>query len=80
MQEGVLKALRSIPQEEFAHALMSLPLRWMKCVAANGEYFKGRHFPVEPDRHGLEIVFSEDSDEGDTSSDVDDAQEDSDLD
>ena len=31
-----------------------------------GEYFEGRHLVVNPEDHGLEIVFSQDED-GDTS-------------
>ncbi len=77
MKQSVLRVLRDIPEEEFAHALMSLPLQWMKCVATEGEYFEGWNLPVEPDKHGLEIVFGEDSDEGHTSSDP---SEDSDSD
>ncbi len=61
MKKAVLKVLKKIPQEDFATALMSLPIRWMKCVMAEGEYFEGRHLPCNPSNHDLEIVFGEDS-------------------
>ncbi len=48
---------------------MSLPLRWMKCVAAKGEYFEGRGLAIDPEQHGLEIIFGEDSELEESSSD-----------
>ncbi len=36
MQEAVKQVLREIPEEDFASAIDSLPVRWMKCVAAGG--------------------------------------------
>ncbi len=65
MKAAVFRVLRSIPQVEFEKALMSLPIRWMKCVSADGEYFEGRHMPYDPEDHGLEIVFGEESEEED---------------
>ncbi len=54
MQEAVKQALREIPEEDFAAAIDSLPVRWMKCVAAEGGYFEGRHVPINPEEdHGL---------------------------
>ncbi len=67
MKDEVKKALCKIPAEDFERALMSMPIRWMKCVTAEGEYFEGHHLPFDPADHGLEIVFGEESDEEDTS-------------
>ena len=61
MRTGVLRTLRAIPQQEFAAAIWSLPIRWMKCISSNGEYFEGQHINVEPEDFGFEITW-EDSD------------------
>ncbi len=78
MKAAVLKVLKKILEEDFATALMSMPIRWMKCVSAEGEYFEGRHLPFDPQDHSLEIVFGEDSEEEHTSSDQE-TSSDSDL-
>lgn len=49
MQEAVKKALKQIPQEDFANAINCMPMRWMKCVAAQGDYFEGRHITIDPE-------------------------------
>ncbi len=60
MQAAVLRELKRIPKEEFATALDTLPIRWMKCIKAEGEYFEGRGFDIDPEGdHGL--VFQEES-------------------
>ncbi len=69
MQEAVRRVLRNIPAEDFETALMSMPIRWMKCVEVGGEYFEGRHLTFDPADHGIEIFFGEDSDSDNTSSD-----------
>ncbi len=71
LQQAVRRTLRHIPAEDFEVALMSLPIRWMKCVSAQGEYFEGRHLTVHPEDHGLEVVLTEVSDVGTTDSDSD---------
>ncbi len=68
MKAAVMRVMRKIPPEDFTSALMSLPIRWMKCVSANGEYFEGCHLPVDPAEHGLEIVFGEDTESENSSS------------
>ncbi len=66
MKGAVQRALREIPPEDVAQALrQSLPIRWMKCVKANGDYFEGSHLVVDPEGdHGL--VVHQDSDEAET--------------
>ncbi len=64
MKAAVHRALRDIPPEDIAQALrQSLPIRWMKCVKSNGEYFEGSHLIVDPEGdHGL-VVHHDDEDE-----------------
>ncbi len=76
MKAAVLKVLKKISPEDFATALMSLPIHWMKCVSADGEYFEGHHLPIDPAVHGLEIVFGEDTDSESSSSDQETSAED----
>ncbi len=38
---AVSRVLNSITEEQCQEALCSWPLRWRKCIEANGEYFKG---------------------------------------
>ncbi len=61
MKTAVLRTLKSIPQQEIHQAFQTLPLRWMKCISAQGEYFEGHHLQVDPDDFGFELVW-EDSD------------------
>ncbi len=70
MKTGIQRALRSIPANHFEEALMSLPVRWMKCVAAQGEYFEGRHLHVEPGDFDL-VFMSADEETSEDSSDED---------
>ncbi len=57
MRTGVLRTLRAIPEQDFTAAIHSLPLRWMKCVSADGNYFEGRHLVVDPGDFGFEMVW-----------------------
>ena len=68
LKEGVRRVLRNIPSEDFENAIMSMPICWMKCVSAGGEYFEGRHLPFDPADHSLEIVFGEGSELEESSS------------
>ncbi len=62
MQAAVASELKKIPKEEFATAIDALPVRWMKCLKAEGEYFEGRGVQINPEgNHGL--VFDEESSE-----------------
>ncbi len=61
MKTGILRALRTIPPAHFEEALMSLPVRWMKCISAEGEYFEGRHLHVDPG--DFDLVFMSGSEE-----------------
>ncbi len=49
LQVAVRNALKNIQQEEFTAALDTLPVRWMKCVKSEGEYFEGMHLPIDPE-------------------------------
>lgn len=74
LQTAVQKALRKIPAEDFESALMSMPIRWIKCVAAQGDYFEGRRLDIHPDQFGIETVFGEDSSSSSESEDEADTQ------
>ncbi len=54
---AVRQELHRILKEDFCGAIRQLALRWMKCLAANGSYFEGRHLYVDPADHGLEDFF-----------------------
>ncbi len=49
MQEAVKLVLRRIPKEDFQACMDSLPLCWMKCIKAEGNYFEGSHLVVDPE-------------------------------
>ena len=54
MEGAVKQALREIPAQDFADAIDTMPVRWMKCIAADGAYFEGRHLEIHPEEdHGL---------------------------
>ncbi len=53
LKEAVHCELKAIPKDHYRAAILQWPVRWMKCVEANGSYFEGRHFPVDPDQYGL---------------------------
>ncbi len=54
MERAIKDGLRQIPPEDFVAAIDSMPVRWMKCVAANGQYFEGKHIAIDPENdHGL---------------------------
>ncbi len=76
MKAGVNCTLREIPLEELAQALrQALPIHWMKCVKARGEYFEGSHLVVDPEGdHGL-VVHQDDSGESAEDDEVDSSDE-----
>ncbi len=43
MEEEVHRILHAIPSDLFHKAIGQLPLRWHKCILANGDYFKGQN-------------------------------------
>ncbi len=51
------KELKAISPEDYCAAIRQMLVRWMKCVAANGSYFEGRHFAVDLADYGLEVFF-----------------------
>ncbi len=63
LKTAVVRTLDAIPKHEYSQAIHSLPVQWMKCVKAQGEYFEGRHLQINPEEdHDLEM-FKFDSDE-----------------
>ncbi len=64
--------MRSLPQQEYHDAIHMLPLRWMKCIKAEGEYFEGVHVEVDPGDFGLEIVIDNEEDSEDEEETVSD--------
>ncbi len=41
LKVAVRRVLRSVTEEQCQEALVKLPLRWRKCIQAEGEYFEG---------------------------------------
>ncbi len=78
LQAAVQRTLRAIPPDEFEAALMSLPVRWMKCVSAEGHYFEGKHLSVQPENFGIEIVFGEENSSSESEEELDQDEQDSD--
>ncbi len=65
LRTAITRTLEHIPEEHYSAALDTLPVRWMKCLKTRGDYFKGRHLPIDPlGDHELDFNFShsEDSD------------------
>ncbi len=66
LKVSVTYMLKVIPPTDYSAAMHSLAIRWMKCIAADGTYFEGMHFAVDPHDHSLEVTLedseSEDSD------------------
>ncbi len=67
LQVAVRHTLRAIPPQDYSEAIRSMPIRWMKCISAQGEYFEGSHISVDPEDFDLEVVWDEgDSDQDDS--------------
>ncbi len=61
---ATMRALRNIDPADFRDSIQSLPVRWMKCIKAQGEYFEGRHLAIDPlGDHELELVCDSSEDE-----------------
>ncbi len=60
---AVTRTLRAIPAEDYMTAIRSMPICWMKCISAKGEYFKGSHIQVDPEDFGLEMIWEGDEEE-----------------
>ncbi len=75
LRASMHRELRRIPQMDYHEAIQQWPLRWMKCVAASGSYFEGRHYSVDPDQFGLALTFDgpegSDSEEENTDAELD---------
>ncbi len=59
MKTGVLRTLKAIPEQDFRTAFLSLLIRWMKCVIAEGNYFEGMHIQVNTDDFGFEMTWED---------------------
>ncbi len=62
VQEAVVQILRDIAQDKFEDAIKELPVRWAKCVKAEGDYFEGDGIEI-PDFMVKVSESSESSDE-----------------
>ncbi len=64
LKTAILRTLRLIPREDYHQSLQTLPIRWMKCVKAGGDYFEGRHLEVDPvGDHEIDLVFDNSEEE-----------------
>ncbi len=68
MKTGVARALKSIDPAEMAAAIHAMPIRWMKCVKAEGEYFEGWHLSIDPETDHRLIMFLQGSEDEETDS------------
>ncbi len=66
LRTAISRTLEHIPVQDYAGAINSLPVRWMKCLKAKGEYFEGRHLAINPlGDHELEFEFGHSEEESD---------------
>ncbi len=63
MKIAVNRNLREISTQDYRDALHTLPMCWMKCIKARGNYFEGQHLVIDPEDHGLELVHNDSEDE-----------------
>ncbi len=49
LEDVTSKELRSWNQDIFRKAIDKLPLRWGKCVQAEGDFFEGQHIQLPSD-------------------------------
>ncbi len=57
LKAAVRSTLRKIPPADYRDSILSMPVRWMKCVKAEGKYFEGHHLDVDPDDFGIQFIF-----------------------
>ncbi len=72
MQTAVFHTLKSIPVQEFHDAMNILPMRWMKCIARDGQYFEGHHLVINPGDFGLEMFTSKEETSSESNTDAQD--------
>ncbi len=66
LKVAINRALDHISPQDYSDAINNLPVRWMKCLKAQGGYFEGRHLAIDPvGDHELEFHY------GDTEEDTD---------
>ncbi len=64
LKTAVNRELWAIDVKDYCSAIQSLPVRWMKCIKAQGGYFKGQHLPIDPDGdHELEFTVEDDEED-----------------
>ncbi len=64
LKTAVDRTLRQIPQDHYRDAILSIPIQWMKCIKANGNYFEGHHLQIDPlGDHQLHFEFGESKEE-----------------
>ncbi len=67
LRTAISRTLEHIPAKHYSAALDTLPVRWMKCLKASGDYFEGRHLPIDPlGDHELEFNFSHSEEDSDS--------------
>ncbi len=49
VQAVAKQVLKEMEPSVFRKAILDLPDRWRKCVAAQGEYFEGLHIQINED-------------------------------
>ena len=48
LQTAVRRQMRTCPVELFEEGIEDLPMRWRKCITAQGDYFEGKHIRLPP--------------------------------
>ncbi len=57
LQNRARLELSRMPQEIFAQAISDMTIHWQKCLTVHGDYFEGRHIPVDTEQ----VMVNEDS-------------------
>ena len=70
LQAAVHRELKNISVAHFSEAIDQLPVWWMKCVAAAGEYFEGHNIQIDPEGDH-QLVFASTSSEESSDQDSD---------
>ncbi len=67
LRVAITRTLEHLPVQNYSAAINSLPVRWMKCIKASGQYFEGRHLAIDPlGDHELEFEFAYSDEESDS--------------
>jgi hypothetical protein len=47
IRSNTMAALKAIPQNQFQNCFEGWTWRWQRCIASQGEYFKGEHNGIQ---------------------------------